>query len=84
MEIAFMIYFDTEEQAVAAAELAADESWDHVEFNGMNCNDWLSEGADECPGWDGVSRRCSCGNRRVYWATSQNADGKWSAYAEAY
>jgi len=25
-----------------------------------------------CRGWDGVSRRCDCGNRRVYWDTSEN------------
>lgn len=79
-----MTSFDTPEQAVAAAELAADESWDHVQFDGMNCNDYLSEGDDECAGWDGESRRCDCGNRRVSWSTSQNADGKWFAYAEAY
>ena len=29
------------------------------EFDGMNC--------DSCIGWDGISRRCFCGNRRVYW-----------------
>lgn len=22
---------------------------------------------DECETWDGVHRRCTCGNRRVYW-----------------
>lgn len=30
-----------------------------IRFDGQNC--------DECPGWDGLSRRCECGNRRVYW-----------------
>lgn len=24
----------------------------------------------DCGGWDGVSNRCECGNRRVYWETS--------------
>lgn len=79
-----MAYFDTPEQAVADAELAAAAGWYHVQFDGMSCNDYLSEGDDECAGWDGTSRRCTCGNRRVSWSTSQNADGKWSAYAEAY
>jgi len=32
----------------------------YYEFDG---NDWC----EECEGWDGVSRRCECGNRRVYW-----------------
>jgi len=34
-----------------------------IEFDGMNCDD-VSDG---CSGWDGISSRCSCGNRRVYW-----------------
>lgn len=29
------------------------------EFSGDNCED--------CPGWDGLSCRCNCGNRRVSW-----------------
>jgi len=28
-------------------------------FDGQNC--------DHCEGWDGYSRRCQCGNRRVSW-----------------
>lgn len=38
----------------------------YIEFEGMNCNDFLKPGEPECPGWDGYSRRCKCGNRRVY------------------
>lgn len=26
---------------------------------------------EECKGWDGESYRCQCGNRRVYWDTSE-------------
>jgi len=33
------------------------------EFEGWNCHDW----DDGCSGWDGFSRRCECGNRRVSW-----------------
>lgn len=29
---------------------------------------------EECAGWDGVSRRCECGNRRVYWEKCWNFD----------
>lgn len=25
--------------------------------------------SDECAGWDGRSRRCECGNRRVDWVS---------------
>jgi hypothetical protein len=44
-------------------------------FNGMNCD-------FEC-GWDGVSNRCNCGNRRVCW----DYDGDFrdmELYGEAY
>lgn len=44
-----------------------------LEFDGMNCNDYLELGQDECRGWDGVSRRCDCGNHRVGW---ENMDGQ--------
>lgn len=54
------------------------------EFDGMNCNDYLEDGADECTGWDGVDRRCDCGNRRVSWETGQYNNGKFYAYAVAY
>lgn len=33
----------------------------------------------ECPGWDGLDRRCECGNRRVYWTI----DGDY-AYPDVY
>jgi hypothetical protein len=26
----------------------------------------------QCRGWDGISRRCDCGNRRVHWATENS------------
>jgi hypothetical protein len=34
-----------------------------VSFDG-NC--------DSCNGWDGINSRCECGNRRVYWALSDD------------
>lgn len=40
---------------------------DHVEFDGQNCDDAAYPGDAPCLGWDGYSRRCSCGNRRVSW-----------------
>jgi len=39
---------------------------------------------DDCGGWDGESRRCDCGNRRVYWATTKLHNGTFAAHAEAY
>lgn len=35
-----------------------------IDFEGRNCED--------CTGWNGVDRRCSCGNRRVYWERSKD------------
>ena len=66
-------YGATEEEAIARGiEAGVDE------FNGNeNCD-------DECFGWDGESRRCCCGNRRVDWVTEQNNDGRWQAYGEAW
>ena len=40
-------------------------------FAGQNC-------ANPCRGWDGIDRRCDCGNRRVCWADEEHS------YAEAY
>lgn len=34
------------------------------DFSGQNCGDYDDT---ECSGWDGSSRRCECGNRRVSW-----------------
>jgi len=31
-----------------------------IDFDGKDCT-------RPCRGWDGESRRCDCGNRRVYW-----------------
>ena len=31
-----------------------------INFNG-------DDECEDCPGWDGKSPRCECGNRRVYW-----------------
>ena len=46
-----------------------------VSFEGQNCNDYLSEGEAECSGWDGESRRCECGNRRVSWEVYRDDSG---------
>lgn len=46
-----------------------------LSFNGQNC--------DDCSGWDGTSRRCNCGNRRVSWVVEEWVNEPY-AYAEAY
>ena len=49
-------------------------------FNGQNCDDARYNDDDpECGGWDGLSSRCECGNRRVAWTF----DGNW-AYGDAH
>jgi hypothetical protein len=73
--------YDTEEEAIAAAKANAKDCM--IDFDGQNCADSWDEGAN-CMGWDGESHRCDCGNRRVYWETSRNSEGKFYAYAMAY
>ena len=66
---------NTEDEAIAEGIAEG-----FIEFGGdENCNDF--EG--DC-WWDGESRRCDCGNRRVWWITEQLSDGRWRAYAEAW
>lgn len=47
-----------------------------IEFNGQNCE-------DHCLGWDGDSRRCDCGNRRVCWEYNGDFDDMY-VYGDAY
>ena len=53
----------------------AKESGAYLPFNGMNC--------DDCEGWDGESRRCQCGNRRVSWEWGGTFESPY-VYGEAY
>lgn len=62
------------------AEKLAANSDRMFDFEGHNCADSWDEGL-ECSGWDGESRRCSCGNRRVSWVLS---DDNTYVYAEAH
>jgi hypothetical protein len=73
----------TEEDALLAAKQHAEEHV-FIEFDGMNCNDYLEEGQYECLGWDGEDRRCDCSNRRVSWDIEKNGDGTYYAVARAY
>lgn len=75
-----MNLFDTPEEAIQDAIKNSDGM---IEFDGQNCEDVLDEGS-YCAGWDGESRRCDCGNRRVYWDTEQTGLGKFYAIARAY
>lgn len=48
------------------------------DFEGNNCD-------GPCEGWDGVGRRCQCGNRRVSWAQGVGHTFEHpEVYAEAY
>ncbi len=44
------------------------------------------DNCENCKGWDGTSRRCQCGNRRVYWTSNDPVDFFLNPhiYAEAY
>ena len=80
-----MMYASEELARAAADEKSADmeKNWDIVEFGDHNCADAWDEG-ENCDGWDGNSKRCQCGNRRVDWAFTEYPKGIWSFYAEAY
>lgn len=73
--------YATQQEAIDAAMKDAEEQG-YVDFDGQNCADAWDEG-ENCAGWDGVDRRCDCGNRRVYWETSKQHDGTWVAWAVA-
>ena len=73
-----MITYKTEDEAIEAAKKAVVDSDDYVEFAGQNCDD-----DNNCPGWDGESSRCVCGNRRVYWSAYKDDKGEFYAVALA-
>lgn len=75
--------YKTEEEALAAGEKYARENGP-IEFDGMNCNDYLEDGQAECGGWDGGEHRCECGNRRVSWEIGKNSDGSFYVTACAH
>ena len=74
--------YETPEEAETAAQKYAEKNGP-ISFDGMNCNDYKDESELECDGWDGSSRRCECGNRRVYWDIQKNSKGRFSAWATA-
>jgi len=65
--------YKTPEEAIEAEQPGPEC---YIDFDGNNC--------DDCVGWDGRSRRCECGNRRVSWTSSKNDDGTFEAIAEAW
>lgn len=52
----------------------------YIEFSGMNCH-YLEH--NYCLGWNGIDRRCFCGNRRVSWVCDDE-ENPTSVYAEAF
>jgi uncharacterized protein (DUF1786 family) len=67
----------TDEEILADLVMEKLKEDDLFDFDGHNCH-YVDQ---DCGGWDGVSRRCNCGNRRVTWVLS---DDKSYVYAEAY
>ena len=72
--------FKTPEEAL---EAAIKSGWVE-EFEGMNCDDYSDEMGSTCGGWDGESRRCECGNRRVNWEVWGNDKDGYVAHAVAF
>lgn len=57
---------EAEKAADGVAEMAADIPRIRAKIE----NGYIDCSCDECGSWDGLDRRCSCGNRRVYWEWS--------------
>lgn len=72
--------------AVAEAEqLAFDQEVARLTLCGELHSFAGDDNCENCGGWDGVSRRCECGNRRVSWTTGWgHSFEKPMVYAEAY
>jgi hypothetical protein len=52
-----------------------------IDFDGKNCDDCNSDSDPKCHGWDGISRRCDCGNRRVDWEKDEYSETGYRAVA---
>lgn len=64
LSIANSIAYD---EAITIKQKELTETHTYIDFNG-------SDDCENCLGWDGISRRCQCGNRRVSWGARYNAD----------
>jgi len=66
---------EKEDRMKQLANVKMDESCGWIDFNGdVNCE-------DKCQNWDGESKRCECGNRRVDWEYNSDIG---CVYAQAY
>jgi hypothetical protein len=74
--------YKTREDSEAAFKAQAGD--DFIEFEGMNCNDWLDDDAVECEGWQVGEHRCDCGNRRVSLITEGDETTGFYTIAVAY
>jgi hypothetical protein len=75
-----MLGYTTSEYDAAVEVALAGMSDGLTDFEGNNCED----SGQDCNGWDGYSRRCECGNRRVEWIAERNMRGELVAVAVAY
>lgn len=67
----------TDDECDDAIKKAMPGEGEFIEFDGAECCD------DSCRGWDGTSRRCECGNRRVEW-TVETFGGRVLACPEVW
>ena len=59
--------FKLEEAIYRANDIAYDEAITKAKEGGQLISFSGDDNCENCNGWDGESRRCSCGNRRVSW-----------------
>lgn len=81
----WLIKANSKEEAILKAKVIAEVDFENYDFGGWNCNDYIDSEEDECSGWDGVSHRCNCGNRRVEWVADNTKDkDTFEVYGFAY
>lgn len=71
-----MTFYKTAHEAIQA-EIEENQCNDFTAFDG-------DDGCEECEGWDMMSNRCDCGNRRVSWAADYINPNEWYAFAQAH
>jgi hypothetical protein len=77
----------TDYQPEKAVQAANDVRFNELVAEKVASNSMFDFGGDDycenCSGWDGEDRRCSCGNRRVSWECEGNFTDMY-IYAQAY
>jgi hypothetical protein len=75
--------FTLTDAIIKATEIKLDEIIKQTVSKGVIFSFDGDDTCEDCTGWDGVSHRCNCGNRRVSWSWSGDYTDLY-IYGEAY